>query len=173
MNDNNNEFEVYLYQYDISHGAAKTFIKFMTGLDLEGIWHTSVVVYEYEFYYQGGIVLSYPETTSYGKPYKKVFLGKTKKTKEEFIKFLKSIKENYAFEKYHFLKHNCNHFTDEALKFLLNKGLSDDILNQQNSLSNTALYKFLLPKIEAWSDKIYNENKKISTNNILYGNNYI
>ena len=34
--NNNNEFDVYMYQYDISHGAAKSFVKFMTGIDLEG-----------------------------------------------------------------------------------------------------------------------------------------
>jgi len=167
----NNEFDVNMYQYDISHGAAKSFVKFMTGIDLEGIWHTSVVVYGYEFYFQGGIVCSTPETSIHGKSYKKNFLGKTKKTKEELITFLKSIKNKYTCENYHFLKHNCNHFTDEVLKFLLNEGLSDEFLNQQNSISNTALGKFLIPKIEAWSDQIFNENKNIPLNEVLEDKN--
>ena len=81
---NQNEEEVLLLQYDLTDGKATKFYKFMTGKDLEAIWHTSLVVYGREYYFGGGICKGMPRATPYGYPIKESVFGKTTKTKKEF-----------------------------------------------------------------------------------------
>ena len=49
------EFGVWLYQYDLTNGVGPKICKFMTGIEIEGVWHTSLVVYGCEYFFGGGI----------------------------------------------------------------------------------------------------------------------
>ena len=147
------EQNVLLYQYDLTNGMATKVAKFMTGKDVEAIWHTSLVVYGNEYFFGGGICIGQPKCTPYGIPIKESVFGKTKKTQEEFEKYLKSIDDKYNEQTYHLINNNCNHFTNDICIFLCGKGLPDDILNQHKNLSDTAFGKFILEKIQNMSNK--------------------
>ena len=147
------EQTVLLYQYDLTNGMATKVAKFMTGKDVEAIWHTSLVVYGNEYFFGGGICIGQPKCTPYGIPIKESVFGKTKKTQEEFEKYLKSIDDKYNEQTYHLINNNCNHFTNDICIFLCGKGLPDDILNQHKNLSDTAFGKFILEKIQNMSNK--------------------
>ena len=102
------EHEVLLYQYDLTNGMATKVAKFMTGKDIEAIWHTSLIVYGNEYFFGGGICIGKPKCTPYGIPIKESVFGKTTKTQEEFEKYLKTIDDRYNEQTYHILKYNCN-----------------------------------------------------------------
>ena len=106
------KYDVTLYVYDLSNGMAKTFAPMFIGKHLEGIWHTSIVVYGKETYYSGGICFDLPKTTQFGVPVKEIFLGHTEIEPEDFQCYLKDIEDEYTFDNYHIFKKNCNHFSD-------------------------------------------------------------
>ena len=82
------EKEVWLYQYDLTNGIGPSICKFMTGIEIEGVWHTSLVVFGREYFFGGGIQSGIPELTPYGKPIKKSLFGKTTKTKNRELQSL-------------------------------------------------------------------------------------
>lgn len=61
-------FPVELYIYDLSGGLAMQFAP-MFGLDIKGVWHTSIVVHGTEVFFGGeGIQRCTPGGTSMGSP---------------------------------------------------------------------------------------------------------
>jgi len=61
-------FPVELYIYDLSGGLARQFAP-MFGLDIDGVWHTSIVVHGMEvFFGSEGIQHCKPGGTSMGPP---------------------------------------------------------------------------------------------------------
>ncbi|MED6268387.1 hypothetical protein CHARACLAT_021919 [Characodon lateralis] len=53
MAQNNSSFSVKLYIYDLSRGMARQLSPVMLGRQLDGIWHTGVVVHGKEFFFGG------------------------------------------------------------------------------------------------------------------------
>ena len=60
---------VFLYIYDLSRGLARSLSPSLVGRQIDGIWHTSVVCFGYEFYYGRGIFITdRVGQTQYGTP---------------------------------------------------------------------------------------------------------
>lgn len=163
--------EVLLLQYDLTNGLATTVFKFMTGKDIEAVWHTSLVVYNTEYFFGGGICRGIPRCTPYGKPKKESVFGYTDKSKSDFEAFLKTIDTQFNASTYDVLKHNCNHFTNAICNFLCNKPLPDEILNQHEYLAQTEFGKWLVPTFERVTKNLqktlpqYIENQAKMNNN--------
>lgn len=66
-----------MHMYDLSQGMAASMSEALCGKYYEGIWHTSICAFGKEFYYGGGISYDKIGCTPFGKPTKKVVLGKT------------------------------------------------------------------------------------------------
>jgi hypothetical protein len=49
------QYEVKLFIYDLSGGLAKILSPLFLAHMIEGVWHTSIVVYDKEYYYGGFI----------------------------------------------------------------------------------------------------------------------
>ena len=60
-------FPVKLNVYDMSQGMARQMSMQMVGKQIDGIWHTGIVIYNKEFYFGGGISYDAPGTTPFGK----------------------------------------------------------------------------------------------------------
>lgn len=135
--------KVTLYIYDTSNGMAKAFGKAFVGKDVEAIYHTSVVVFGKEFYFQGGIAIDKPKTTPFGQPIKEQEIGTTELSSAEFAEFLESIKGHYTADKYDLFGKNCNHFSNEVCEFLTGKGIPAEILNQAKEYENTPIGQML------------------------------
>lgn len=48
-------FKVVLRVYDLSQGMAKVLSPSIIGKQIDGVWHTGIVVYGKEYFYSGGI----------------------------------------------------------------------------------------------------------------------
>ena len=60
-------FPVTLHIYDLSGGMAKNMSKQLVGKQIDGIWHTGIVIYGKEFFFGGGIAWDTPARTPFGK----------------------------------------------------------------------------------------------------------
>ena len=57
----NSTYKVEIHLYDLSQGMARQFSPMFLGKQIDGIWHTGIVVYGREYYFGGGICQSLPE----------------------------------------------------------------------------------------------------------------
>ena len=145
------KYKVMVYQYDLTMGMAKSFSTGLIGKQIEGIWHTGVCVFGKEYFYGGGICIGEPKKTPYGYPVKELDYGFTNKTPEEMREYIKSINSQFTLNTYDVLNHNCNHFTDAALFFLVGKHLPDSILKQHEEILNTPMGQMFRPMLENMS----------------------
>jgi PPPDE putative peptidase domain len=143
--------EVVLFVYDISGGMARMMSMAFTGKQIDGIWHTSVVVYGKEYYFGGGICSDLPLRTPYGTPVDKIKMGVTGKSLNDFSKFLQSISNRFTMESYDLIKHNCNNFTDECMRFLVNQKIPEHITGLPGEFLATPLGQQLAPMISSMS----------------------
>jgi len=144
-----NGYPVELWVFDISQGMARAFSQTILGQQIDGVWHTSIIVYGNEYLYGGGIQGVRPGSTVAGSsPYQKVNLGRTLKSQSQFHRWLNSVGERFSPSKYDLLKHNCNNFTDEASKFLLGKPIPDWITGLPERALSSPLGAMIRPMLE-------------------------
>eukprot|EP00490_Sorites_sp_Unknown_P009415 CAMPEP_0114671808 /NCGR_PEP_ID=MMETSP0191-20121206/41784_1 /TAXON_ID=126664 /ORGANISM="Sorites sp." /LENGTH=245 /DNA_ID=CAMNT_0001932533 /DNA_START=24 /DNA_END=762 /DNA_ORIENTATION=+ len=141
-------YPVTLHVYDLSGGMAKAYSQQLIGQPIEGIWHTAVVVYGFEYFYGGGIQHGYPAQTPYGKPVKILKHGITKLPQSLFHEFLNQIAERFTPDKYDVFKHNCNNFADEASEFLCHKKIPPYITGLPAQFLNSPVGQMLKPMLE-------------------------
>ena len=144
-------YKVIVYQYDLTNGMAKAMSRGLIGKQVDGVWHTGVCVFGKEYYYGGGICVGKPKKTPYGYPVKELDFGYTTKTEADLKAYIKSINNQFTIVTYNVLNHNCNHFTDAALYFLVGKHLPDSILKQHEELLNTPMGQMVRPLLEGMS----------------------
>ncbi|GAA5933845.1 hypothetical protein JCM1841_001316 [Sporobolomyces salmonicolor] len=140
---------VELYVYDLSNGLAALWGQALTGRVVEGIWHTSLVLYGMEVWFGQGIAIkSPPGTTHHGTPRKRIPMGTTQLSKETFLEYINGIREVYQADKYHLLTFNCNTFTNDVLGFLNGASIPADIRDQATHLMSTPFGMQMRPMIE-------------------------
>ena len=144
-------YKVVVYQYDLTQGMARTMSRGLIGKQIDGVWHTAVCVFGREYFYGGGICIGEPKKTPYGYPVKELDFGYTTKTEEDLKAYIKSINSQFTINTYDVLNHNCNHFTDAALYFLVGKHLPDSILKQHEEILNTPMGQMFRPMLENMS----------------------
>ena len=119
---------------------------------INGIWHTAIVVGGLEYYYGGGVNQSRPGSTPFGRPLEVIDLGwvvlltpcrilalyrlclticntslcscsYTQIPKEVRDEFLRDMRKVYTPEAYSLFHNNCNDFTNEFSNFLTGSGI--------------------------------------------------
>ncbi|KAI8987973.1 PPPDE putative peptidase domain-containing protein [Mycotypha africana] len=139
---------VKLYVYDLSQGMARTMSLQLTGKQIDGIWHTSVVVYGQEFYFGQGIMTSMPGTTMHGQPLEIIDIGETYLPLEVVVEYIDSLRSIYTAEKYHLLDFNCNTFSNDLCQFLCGQVIPAHITSLPSDFLNTTFGQSILPMIE-------------------------
>jgi len=129
--------KVQLYVYDITRGMARQMAPMLIGQPLEGVWHTGVVLFGQEYFFGGGIVQGVPGQCVGMAPTKILDLGETEKTKAELDAWCQSVNDQWTVHTYKLLEHNCNHFSDACCKFLMDKGIPEDIVDLPNRALST------------------------------------
>ncbi|KAM5148249.1 desumoylating isopeptidase 1 [Mantella aurantiaca] len=142
---------VRLYVYDLSRGLARRLSPVMLGKQLEGIWHTSIIVFDEEFFYGGGGITSCPPRgTLLGDPDTVVDLGNTEVTEEIFLEYLSSLGESgFSGESYNLFDHNCNTFSNEVAQFLTGRKIPSYITELPSEVLSTPFGQALRPFLDS------------------------
>eukprot|EP00026_Physarum_polycephalum_P020049 Phypoly_transcript_22392.p1 GENE.Phypoly_transcript_22392~~Phypoly_transcript_22392.p1 ORF type:complete len:198 (-),score=26.28 Phypoly_transcript_22392:20-586(-) len=141
------EYIVKLNVYDVTQGMVKQMSKAFVGQQIDGIWHSSLVVYGKEYNFLGQISNT-PLEGRYGPPIEVITLGTTTKTQRMFEEFLDTLHGRYM-ETYHLLDSNCNHFSNDCSQFLVDKGIPPHINGIPEGVLDTPFGQTILkPMIE-------------------------
>lgn len=103
----------------------------VVGVDLDAIYHTSIVMNGKEYYFdREGATIQRAGATRFGTPLEVLDLGETFIPEEIFDEYLDDLKqERFKLGSYNLFHNNCNHFTHEALQFLNGGELEKRILH--------------------------------------------
>lgn len=147
------QYPVTLRVYDISDGKAAIWSPVVLWKKIDGVWHTGVQAYGYEYFYGGGIVKMLPEDVENQyrmKPKQIIPLGITTIPQSDFEQFLLEIQDEFCRETYDLLKWNCNNFSDVCTKFLLGMGLPDGILSLPDTINKTLIGHLIVKAVKAF-----------------------
>lgn len=123
---------VTLRVYDLSRGLAAQLSPSLLGSQIDGVWHSGVLVHGDEFFFGGGLQVMAPALVEarYGmRPAREIPLGDTQVSRAELERFLRAASPRFTAQTYDLLRHNCNHFADELARFLLGHGIPQFILD--------------------------------------------
>lgn len=151
--------KVYIWMYDISNGKANGW-SWILGTHFPAFWHTAVVVDlpegPLEFWYGGRLYMSKPGTTPFGAPVEKRFMGHSYRSQEEIENHISChLAHDFEPGNYDSLSHNCNHFSDSLLRYLIHQPLPDEILHQPEMIMNsTPVLQLLRPFLNRWLGRV-------------------
>lgn len=149
--DQTASYPVKLYIYDLSRGMARQLSPVMLGKQLDGIWHTAIVVHGKEHFFVGeGINSCPPGGTTMGEPDSVVDMGFTEVPEELFMEYLTSLAEStYRADKYNLFEHNCNSFSNEVAQFLTGKKIPSYITDLPSEVLSTPFGQALRPLLDS------------------------
>jgi len=119
--------DVSLYVYDLSKvcllpksleistdiypkGLAKQLSPSLLGIQIDAVFHTSLVFGGIEYFFGAGVQTAYPGGTHHGKPMEVVNMGQTHLPLEVILEYLDSLKEIYTQEVRQPVKRHCSCF---------------------------------------------------------------
>mmetsp|Transcript_114988 Transcript_114988/g.199404 ORF Transcript_114988/g.199404 Transcript_114988/m.199404 type:complete len:659 (+) Transcript_114988:93-2069(+) len=143
--------EVILHMYDLTNGMAQTLAPWLLGMELQGVWHTGVVVYGREYFFSRDTVFDEPGKTSFGKPTKIIHLGYTLWRQEEMHTYIvEELKPIYHRDSYDVYDNNCNNFSNSLCQYLLAKRLPEEVQRQPDFLRRSTALKILRPIMNSY-----------------------
>ncbi|XP_028990881.1 desumoylating isopeptidase 1b [Betta splendens] len=144
-------YPVKLYIYDMSKGMARQLSPLMLGKQVDGIWHTAIVVHGNEYFFVGeGINSCPPGGTPLGEPDSVVDLGFTEVPTEIFMEHLTSLAESsYRKDTYNLFEHNCNTFSNEVAQFLTGRKIPSYITDLPSEVLSTPFGQALRPLLDS------------------------
>ncbi|ENN71084.1 uncharacterized protein LOC109544582 isoform X2 [Dendroctonus ponderosae] len=164
----NHKVEVYIY--DLSGGLASQLSPMLIGKRIDGIWHTSIVVYNREYFFgSGGVESCNPGSTALGHPKEVKHLGDTQVPYSVFIEYLAGLsRSSYNGQSYNLFTHNCNNFSEEIAQFLCGASIPKYILDLPNEVLNSSLntaVAALVGQLEKSARPIAEEQQRFSREN--------
>ncbi|KAK2189925.1 hypothetical protein NP493_93g01037 [Ridgeia piscesae] len=147
------QWPVKVYIYDISKGLAKSISLPLLGKQIEGIWHTAVVIYDQEFFYGGsGIESCAPGHTVLGHPDTVIELGVTEVPCDIFMDHLKELsKTRFRCHDYNLMSHNCNTFTNDVAVFLTGRNIPRYVTDLPQDILNSPFGAMMKPFLDSMS----------------------
>ena len=137
--------DVDLYVYDLSLGLAREMSMQFLGFRIDAVFHTSIVIDRKEYFYgsASGVSSCAPGSAPYGCPINIIKLGKTNHSPEAIASQLARMRHSYAGASYDLFDHNCNHFSNDFARFLVNKNIPEYITNLPRQVLNTPLGRMI------------------------------
>merc|ERR1719329_1407130 len=140
--------EVTLHLYDLFDGAAERISPWVLGHKVEGIWHTGVVAFGYEYYFTRDTVYDTPGATSFGTPHKVLKLVYTLWHQDELHNYIvEELKPTFHRGTYDVVNNNCNHFSDRVCMYLCGKHLPEEVMNQPQYLMSSGAVRLIRPML--------------------------
>lgn len=145
VNDTNSEHgvEVFLRIYDLSNGMAKALSQQMIGIQVDGVWHTSIEAYGREYFFHGGLVVQNAGTTMFNPCVERASLGYTNCSLEALDDFFRSCESSWNERTYDFFENNCNNFTNWMANFLVGKDIPRYILDLPKKVKGNEKFRQL------------------------------
>ncbi|EGD92263.2 hypothetical protein H113_00161 [Trichophyton rubrum MR1459] len=140
--------DVILYVYDLSKGLARDLSRPLTGVQIDAIYHTSIVLDGTEYFFGRGIQQAAPGSTHHGQPMETINLGRTDLPLDMISEYMESLAETYHESSYDLFLRNCNNFTHDLAMFLVGKGIPDHIRNLPETFLNTPFGQMMKPYID-------------------------
>ena len=147
--------------YDVSGGMAKSMSQMILGREIDGVWHTGVIVFGKEYYFGGGICSDPIGQTPYGTPVKAEDIGETEIPEELFEEFLNDLKSKYTEDNYDIIKNNCNHFANDCVEFLTGIQLPDYILGLIDEVAKAPMGQMILNMLGGLQQKMQGQAHKL------------
>jgi desumoylating isopeptidase 1 len=88
--------KVQLYVYDLSGGVARSMSAAFLGIQIDAIYHTSIVMDGIEYVYDGGIKTVHPGSTHLGNPIQILDLGTTGLPMDVIVEYLDSMRDIFT-----------------------------------------------------------------------------
>jgi Ca2+-binding EF-hand superfamily protein len=147
--------------YDISGSATKALSRLLFGRKIEGIWHTSVLAFGFEWWYGGDCFQSKPLTTPFGSsPTRIEHVGETTKSITELQNFIRNkMRSKFNYLSYDVIYNNCNNFSNNLLNFLIYKNLNTTVLNLPSTLLSGGIARVFRPFLNKWLGNFHNSDK--------------
>ncbi len=148
---------VHLAVYDLSRGMAIAMSRSILGQQIDGIWHTGIVVFNQEYYFGGGIQVTPTGafTAQNGlQPVQMQDMGITSKTQAELEAYLRTINHLFTQATYDLINNNCNNFADTVCQFLTGHGIPNHIVDLPRIVFSTPGGAMLRPMIEGMQNNI-------------------
>ncbi|SJX64644.1 uncharacterized protein SRS1_15460 [Sporisorium reilianum f. sp. reilianum] len=144
------EYPVKLYVYDLSRGMARSMSLSLTGRQIDGIWHTSIVAWDREYFFGQGISVVYPGASHHGAPLETFDLGITSIDRETFEgALLPDLRDRFRPQDYNLLSWNCNNFSQEVSQILTGADIPAHIRSLPQDFLSTPFGQMLRPQIDA------------------------
>lgn len=141
--------DVQLYVYDLSKGLARVMSMGLVGIQIDAVYHTSMVLGGVEYFYGAGVQTCMPGQTHHGRPMEVIKLGKTELPMDVVLPYLESLKELYTAANYDLFSHNCNNFTHDFSMFLLGRGIPAHITSLPSQVLNTPFGAMMKNQLDA------------------------
>ena len=136
-----------LYVYDLSGGMARALSPTLLGHQIDGVWHTSVVVGGCEYYVGGGINVAAAGATPFGRPVQTIDLGATHLDADVREALLVDLSARYTPESYSLFDNNCNNFADDLAQLLTGRGVPAHIVGLPSTVLATPFGAMLRPML--------------------------
>lgn len=139
--------KVQLYVYDLSGGMARQLSPMLLGKQVEGIWHTGLVVGGVEHFYGYGLQHARAGCSPFGHPHRVLDLGCTQVDAQMREQLLQDLAPRYGPQDYSLLFHNCNTFSNEFSLLLTGQGIPEYVLSQAQEVLSTPFGEMMLPML--------------------------
>lgn len=111
---------VSLHVYDLSSGLLDRHSEELLGEHVPSMYHSAMVCYGLEFYFEGGIGIAASGQTRFGTKFATVALGVTNVPLSQFLEWVGNREvTTHQVHNYHLTRNNCHHFCSDAAEVLL------------------------------------------------------
>ena len=145
---------VALHVYDLSGGLARALGPALLGKVLGGVWHTGVAVFGEEYFFGDGICVARAGGTHHGAPQEVRPMGSTHVPRAVLLEWVEASRADFSRSTYSLLHHNCNHFSDALLRFLVGSGVPAHIKDLPQEVLSTPLGALLGPALESLEQEL-------------------
>ena len=127
---------------------ARQYSSALTGVQIDAIYHTAIVLNRVEYFYGQGIHRKVPGSTHHGRPMKVIHMGRTELPLDVIEEYIQSLESIYTPESYDLFVHNCNNFTQDLSVFLVGKSIPNEISSLPETFLRTPIGQMLRGQID-------------------------
>lgn len=141
--------DVAIHVYDLSKGLVRRFSPALVGREIAGLWHTGIVVYGFEYFFEGGVQRTPKGLTRFGTEYEVLAHGTTSVVLADFEEWVRTeTRQRFQLHHYRATSNNCHHFVSAAAEFLTGRPAPSALLENTATLAGTDIGQLATPLMD-------------------------